>query len=114
MSVAIRVVPCLDVDAGRVVKGVNFADLRDVSPADTPIEWRFARDALGSPELGVSRFTYGPGARMPWGHRHREQFSQTRRDGLEGMLRVGPAVWPSEVGDHHDGRPRVQEGPDGP
>lgn len=29
--------------------------------------------ALGSPELGVSRFTYEPGARMPFGHRHRVQ-----------------------------------------
>ncbi len=37
------------------------------------MRWRFAREALGSPELGVSRFTYDPGARMPWGHRHREQ-----------------------------------------
>ena len=38
-----------------------------------PIQWRFARSALGSPELGVSRFTYQPGARMPWGHRHKQQ-----------------------------------------
>ena len=37
------------------------------------MQWRFARDALGSPELGVSRFSYEPGARMPWGHRHRAQ-----------------------------------------
>jgi quercetin dioxygenase-like cupin family protein len=51
----------------------NFNNLRDVSPEDVRIQWRFARDALGSPELGVSRFTYEPGARMPWGHRHREQ-----------------------------------------
>ncbi len=51
----------------------NFDDLRDVSPEDVQIQWRFARDALGSPELGVSRFTYEPGARMPWAHRHREQ-----------------------------------------
>ena len=29
VSVAIRVIPCLDVDAGRVVKGVNFVELRD-------------------------------------------------------------------------------------
>ena len=29
MTVAVRVIPCLDVDAGRVVKGVNFAGLRD-------------------------------------------------------------------------------------
>jgi mannose-6-phosphate isomerase-like protein (cupin superfamily) len=51
----------------------NFGELDDLSPEDVPIEWRFARDALGSPELGISRFTYEPGARMPWGHRHREQ-----------------------------------------
>jgi quercetin dioxygenase-like cupin family protein len=51
----------------------NFADVRDVSPQDVQIQWRFARRALGSPELGVSRFTYEPGARMPWGHRHRVQ-----------------------------------------
>jgi mannose-6-phosphate isomerase-like protein (cupin superfamily) len=37
------------------------------------MQWRFARTALDSPELGVSRFTYEPGARMPFGHRHREQ-----------------------------------------
>ena len=51
----------------------NFGELRDVSPDGVQIQWRFAREALGSPELGVSRFTYGPGARMPWGHRHRAQ-----------------------------------------
>jgi mannose-6-phosphate isomerase-like protein (cupin superfamily) len=37
------------------------------------MQWKLARDVLGSPELGVSRFTYEPGARMPFGHRHREQ-----------------------------------------
>jgi quercetin dioxygenase-like cupin family protein len=51
----------------------SLNDLRDVSPPGVPIQWRFGRSALGSPELGVSRFTYEPGARMPWGHRHREQ-----------------------------------------
>jgi mannose-6-phosphate isomerase-like protein (cupin superfamily) len=51
----------------------NFNKLREVSPSDVPIQWRFARNALESPELGVSRFTYEPGARMPWGHRHHEQ-----------------------------------------
>src|SRR5918997_4546027 len=51
----------------------NFDDLRDVSPRDARMEWRFARDALRSPELGVSRFTYEPDSRMPWGHRHRVQ-----------------------------------------
>lgn len=51
----------------------NFDDLRDVSPQDVPMQWRFAREDLGSPELGISRFTYEPGARMPWAHRHRVQ-----------------------------------------
>jgi hypothetical protein len=44
-----------------------------VSPKDVPMQWRFARNALESPELGVSHFTYEPGARKPFGHRHREQ-----------------------------------------
>ncbi len=35
MTVAVRVIACLDVDRGRVVKGVNFADLRD---AGDPVE----------------------------------------------------------------------------
>ena len=51
----------------------NFQKLPDRSPAEEPMRWRFARDVLGSPELGVSRFTFEAGARMPWGHRHREQ-----------------------------------------
>jgi mannose-6-phosphate isomerase-like protein (cupin superfamily) len=51
----------------------SFDELPDVSPEHVRIQWRFARAALNSPELGVSRFTYEPGARMPWGHRHREQ-----------------------------------------
>ncbi len=51
----------------------NFQRLRDQSLRDAPMQWKLARDALRSPELGVSRFTYGPGARMPFGHRHREQ-----------------------------------------
>jgi quercetin dioxygenase-like cupin family protein len=51
----------------------NFTALKDVSPPDVRMQWRFARSALESPELGVSRFTYEPGARMPWGHRHRAQ-----------------------------------------
>ena len=51
----------------------NIDELDDVSPPDVAIQWRFAREALKSRDLGVSRFTFEPGARMPWGHRHREQ-----------------------------------------
>ena len=54
-------------------KKTNFNQVRDVSPDDVPIEWRFTRNELESPELGVSRFTYEPGARMPWAHRHKLQ-----------------------------------------
>jgi cyclase len=42
------VIPCLDVDAGRVVKGVNFVDLRD---AGDPVELAAAYDAAGADEL---------------------------------------------------------------
>ncbi len=51
----------------------NFDAVPDTSPEDVRIQWRFAREVLGSPELGVSRFTYAPGARMPFGHRHGHQ-----------------------------------------
>ena len=51
----------------------NFAEVPDVSPEGVDIQWQFTRELLGSPELGVSRFTYEPGARMPWGHRHKAQ-----------------------------------------
>ena len=50
----------------------NFADVTDRSPDDT-MEWRMSRGAVGSRQVGVSRFTYAPGARMPFGHRHLEQ-----------------------------------------
>ena len=48
MSVRIRVIPCLDVANGRVVKGVNFVDLRD---AGDPVEAARAYDAAGADEL---------------------------------------------------------------
>ncbi|TSD63100.1 imidazole glycerol phosphate synthase subunit HisF [Aeromicrobium piscarium] len=48
MSLAVRVIPCLDVDAGRVVKGVNFVDLRD---AGDPVEMARVYDAEGADEL---------------------------------------------------------------
>jgi imidazole glycerol-phosphate synthase subunit HisF len=48
MSVRVRVIPCLDVAGGRVVKGVNFVDLRD---AGDPVEAARAYDAAGADEL---------------------------------------------------------------
>ena len=48
MTVRIRVIPCLDVADGRVVKGVNFVDLKD---AGDPVEQAQAYDAAGADEL---------------------------------------------------------------
>ncbi|MGP8896686.1 HisA/HisF-related TIM barrel protein, partial [Enterobacter asburiae] len=46
----VRVIPCLDVDAGRVVKGVNFENLRD---AGDPVELARRYNAAGADELTV-------------------------------------------------------------
>src|SRR5499425_3235206 len=46
--VKVRVIPCLDVKDGRVVKGVNFVDLRD---AGDPVAAAIAYDAAGADEL---------------------------------------------------------------
>jgi cyclase len=48
MTVRVRVIPCLDVRDGRVVKGVNFVDLKD---AGDPVEQARAYDAAGADEL---------------------------------------------------------------
>jgi imidazole glycerol-phosphate synthase subunit HisF len=48
MTLAVRVIPCLDVDAGRVVKGINFQRLRD---AGDPVELARVYDAEGADEL---------------------------------------------------------------
>jgi len=48
MSLAKRIIPCLDVDAGRVVKGVQFVDIRD---AGDPVEVARRYDAEGADEL---------------------------------------------------------------
>ena len=48
MTLAKRIIPCLDVDAGRVVKGVRFEDLRD---AGDPVELAARYDAAGGDEL---------------------------------------------------------------
>src|SRR5690349_8998827 len=53
---------------------VNLQDMDDVVGGRVDgLEGRFTRKHLGSRELGVSRFTYGPRVRPPVSHRHREQ-----------------------------------------
>lgn len=55
-----RVIPCLDVDAGRVVKGVNFVDLRD---AGDPVEMATVYDTEGADELCFLDITASSGSR---------------------------------------------------
>jgi cyclase len=60
MSVAVRVIPCLDVDAGRVVKGVNFRGLRD---AGDPVELARRYGQQGADELTFLDVTASSGDR---------------------------------------------------
>lgn len=60
MSVAVRVIPCLDVDAGRVVKGVNFENLRD---AGDPVELARQYGLQGADELTFLDVTASSGNR---------------------------------------------------
>ena len=56
MSLKVRMIPCLDVDNGRVVKGVNFVDLVD---AGDPVEQARVYDAAGADELCFLDITAG-------------------------------------------------------
>lgn len=60
MTLAVRVIPCLDVDAGRVVKGVNFQDLKD---AGDPVELAKMYGDSGADELVFLDITASSGNR---------------------------------------------------
>ncbi|MBO0595131.1 imidazole glycerol phosphate synthase subunit HisF [Nesterenkonia sp. E16_7] len=60
MTLAVRVIPCLDVDAGRVVKGVNFENLRD---AGDPVELAHRYNRAGADELTFLDVTASSGDR---------------------------------------------------
>jgi imidazole glycerol-phosphate synthase subunit HisF len=59
-GVAVRVIPCLDVDGGRVVKGVNFRELLD---AGDPVELAAVYDSEGADELTFLDITASSGGR---------------------------------------------------
>ena len=69
-----RIIPCLDVHNGRVVKGVNFVNLKD---AGDPVEIAAAYDALGADELVFIPFTVGGGIRTV------EDFRMLLREGAD-------------------------------
>ncbi len=59
----VRVIPCLDVKDGRVVKGINFVNLRD---AGDPVEAAIAYDAAGADELTFLDISREPRTRAPF------------------------------------------------
>ena len=61
-EVVVRVIPCLDVDQGRVVKGVNFVGIRD---AGDPVELAARYDQQGADELVFLDITASPDRRDP-------------------------------------------------
>lgn len=97
MPVAIRVIPCLDVDEGRVVKGVNFANLRD---AGDPVELAKRYGEAGADELtflDVSASKEGRGTMLDVVRRTAEQVfipltvggGVRSADDVRGLLRAG-------------------------
>ena len=84
MAVAVRVIPCLDVDAGRVVKGVNFEGLRD---AGDPVELAHRYDNAGADELTFLDVTASSGNRET-------TFDVVRR----GWSLQSPTAWPGTRG----------------
>lgn len=94
----------------------NFAALTDRSPDET-MEWRMSRDAIRSRQVGVSRFTYAPGSRMPFGHRHREQEEVYVIVGGSGRMKLDDEIIDVAEWDVVRVAPRVmrafEAGPDG-
>ena len=63
MTTVARVIPCLDVDGGRVVKGVSFVDLVD---AGDPVELAARYDAMGADEVVFLDITASSAAGTRW------------------------------------------------
>ena len=73
-----RIIPCLDVKDGRVVKGVNFVDLRD---AGDPVEIAKAYDQAGADEITFLDITASSD------HRHTEPLMTSERFCVQGQIR---------------------------
>ena len=95
----------------------NFEDIEDRSPAGVPIRWLFSRNEVESQQVGVSRFGYPPGARMPFGHRHTVQEEVYVIVGGSGRAKLGDEIIDLELWDVIRVEPQVirsfEAGPDG-
>ena len=107
MGLAKRIIPCLDVTAGRVVKGVNFVGLRD---AGDPVEIARRYDEQGADELTFLDITASQRRPRPDRERHRggggaglHPADRGRRRAL-GRRRAPPAQRRRRQGEHQYGR----------
>jgi mannose-6-phosphate isomerase-like protein (cupin superfamily) len=95
----------------------NFADIKDRSPAEVPMRWLFSRNEVRSGQVGVSRFIYEPGARMPFGHRHGVQEEVYVVVAGSGRAKLGDEIVDMRVWDVLRVAPQVirsfEAGPDG-
>ena len=83
-----RIIPCLDVTGGRVVKGVNFVDLRD---AGDPVETARAYEAQGADELTFLDITASSDERETVIHIVEEVARQARDNGNKNIAVIAPA-----------------------
>lgn len=93
----------------------NFDEIEGRAFGD--VQGTFSRNELDSPELGVSRFTYEPGARFPFAHKHREQQESYVVVRGSGRMKLNDeivelAVWDVLRVDPEVGR-QIEAGPDG-
>ena len=77
-----RVIPCLDVKDGRVVKGVNFVDLID---AGDPVEPAAAYDAAAAPFRGPDGMMADGSPTIP----DRDYFRRAQEEVIERMIKAG-------------------------
>jgi mannose-6-phosphate isomerase-like protein (cupin superfamily) len=94
---------------------VSFEDIEPVRPG--PVDGRFTRSALGSSQLGVSRFRYAPGTSAPYGHRHEVQEEVYVVVSGSGEMKVGDEIFALEPWDVVRVAPTavraIHAGPDG-
>jgi quercetin dioxygenase-like cupin family protein len=97
---------------------INFADIEDMAAGrDYEIEARFGRSAIESEHLGISQFRFSPGARPPFGHRHREQEEAYIVTAGSGRVKLEDEILDLRQGDVLRVAPHVtrafEAGPDG-
>lgn len=95
----------------------NFTEIEGRNIGDSTVHAVFSRRELDSPELGVSRFTFPPGERFPFAHRHREQHESYVVISGSGRMKLDDEIveltqWDILSVDPEVGR-QIEAGPDG-